>query len=309
MLRAARFIAGYGLEPDARAGRRGRGDAPTGSAIVSAERIRDELDKLIVVDDPAAGLWFLVDTGLADEFLPELPAMRLEQDPIHRHKDVLAHTIAVVENVRRRRRADVRLPRHPAGRAVPRRRQAARPAATGGQGRDVPPPRGGRGPHDPRAACRRCATRNDDVDAVSRAGRTCTCASTPTRWAGPTRRCAATSATPATLLDELNELTRCDCTTRNERKAAQLSRRMDELEARIAELRGARRSCAAIRPELDGNAGDGAPRRRPRAGRRRGAGASCSRSASTRARSATTRRCAASTSGGRRAPAVRPRRR
>ena len=72
--------------------------------IVSAERIRDELDKLLVVDDPSAGLWFLVETGLIDEFLPELPAMRLEQDPIHRHKDVLAHTIAVVANVARARR-------------------------------------------------------------------------------------------------------------------------------------------------------------------------------------------------------------
>ena len=66
---------------------------------MSAERIRDELDKLIVVDRPSAGLWFLVDTGLAEQFLPELPALRLEHDPIHRHKDVLSHTIAVVENV------------------------------------------------------------------------------------------------------------------------------------------------------------------------------------------------------------------
>ncbi len=95
MLRAARFIAGYGLVPqpgvtEAIAELGDRLD------IVSAERIRDELDKLMVADDPAPGLWFLVDTGLADEFLPELPAMRLEQDPIHRHKDVLAHTIAVV---------------------------------------------------------------------------------------------------------------------------------------------------------------------------------------------------------------------
>ena len=67
---------------------------------MSAERIRDELDKLIVLDRPSAGLWFCVDTGLADHFLPELPALRLEHDPIHRHKDVLSHTIAVVENVR-----------------------------------------------------------------------------------------------------------------------------------------------------------------------------------------------------------------
>ena len=76
MLRAARFISGYGLAPD---------DGLVAAVhemggrleIVSAERIRDELDKLIVVDDPAAGLWFLVDTGLAEHFLPELPQMRL----------------------------------------------------------------------------------------------------------------------------------------------------------------------------------------------------------------------------------------
>jgi poly(A) polymerase len=67
-------------------------------AIVSAERVRDELDKLMVVETPGPGLWFIVDTGLAAEFLPELPGLALEQDPIHRHKDVLAHTIAVVDN-------------------------------------------------------------------------------------------------------------------------------------------------------------------------------------------------------------------
>ena len=66
------------------------------------------------------------------------------------------------------------------------------------------------------------------------------------------------------LLAELNVLTRCDCTTRNERKAARLSRRMDELEVRIAELAAAE-ELAAIRPELDGNAGDGDPRHAARA--------------------------------------------
>ena len=99
MLRAARFIAGYQLSPTTELVEAVREMAPR-LEIVSAERVRDELDKLIVVDHPAAGLWFLVDTGLADQFLPELPAMRLEHDPIHRHKDVLTHTIAVVENVR-----------------------------------------------------------------------------------------------------------------------------------------------------------------------------------------------------------------
>ena len=96
MLRAARFLASYELEPDAdlidAVGR-----LHERLEIVSAERIRDELDKLIVVERPGPGLWFLVDTGLAAEFLPELPGLALEQDPIHRHKDVLAHTIAVVE--------------------------------------------------------------------------------------------------------------------------------------------------------------------------------------------------------------------
>ena len=87
---------------------------------MSAERIRDELSKLLLVDDPSAGLWFLAETGLSDEFLPELNAMRLEQDPIHTHKDVLAHTIAVVRNTRPELRGAAR-------RAVPRRRQAQDP--------------------------------------------------------------------------------------------------------------------------------------------------------------------------------------
>jgi len=96
MLRAARFMAGLGLVPD---------DELTAAVramherlqIVSAERIRDELDKLLVVPRPSTGLWFVVDTGLAAHFLPELPGLALEQDPIHRHKDVLAHTLAVVD--------------------------------------------------------------------------------------------------------------------------------------------------------------------------------------------------------------------
>ena len=65
--------------------------------IVSRERVRDELTKLLLGQEPARGLWLAVNTGLADEFLPELPALALEQDPVHRHKDVLRHTIAVVE--------------------------------------------------------------------------------------------------------------------------------------------------------------------------------------------------------------------
>ena len=96
MLRAARFAARFSLEPDpalTAAVERMHGRL----SIVSAERIRDELDKMVMVDVPSQALWFVVRTGLAEDFLPELPGLALEQDPIHRHKDVLAHTLAVVD--------------------------------------------------------------------------------------------------------------------------------------------------------------------------------------------------------------------
>ncbi|MBA3266877.1 MAG: CCA tRNA nucleotidyltransferase, partial [Acidimicrobiia bacterium] len=96
MLRAARFIAGYDLVPEPELVAAVR-SMRSRMEIVSPERIRDELDKLLVVKVPSPGLWFLVETGLAEEFLPEIPALGLEQDPVHRHKDVLAHTLAVVD--------------------------------------------------------------------------------------------------------------------------------------------------------------------------------------------------------------------
>ena len=222
-------------------------------SIVSAERIRDELDKLIVVDHPSAGLWFCVDTGLADEFLPELPNMRLEQDPIHRHKDVLTHTIAVVENVR-----------PPAPGDAPFDFRRTRLAALF---HDVGKPRtrgylAGKGVtfhHHEVVGARMTRKRltelrysTDDIEAITelvalhlrfhtyQMGWTDAAVRRYVRDAGP-------------LLTELNVLTRCDCTTRNERKAAELSRRMDELEERIAELAESE-ELAAIRPELDGNA-------------------------------------------------------
>ncbi|HJR18697.1 MAG TPA: CCA tRNA nucleotidyltransferase [Actinomycetota bacterium] len=98
MLRAARFVAQLGVTPaddlvDAMRAQRER------LKIISAERIRDELLKIIAAEHPAAGLDLAVEAGLGDEFLPELPALRLEQDPIHRHKDVYRHSLAVMENL------------------------------------------------------------------------------------------------------------------------------------------------------------------------------------------------------------------
>jgi poly(A) polymerase len=95
MLRAARFVATLRFDPDPEL-LRAVEQLRERLRIISAERIRDELSKLLLADDPSPGLWLISRTRLSDEFLPELNAMELEQDPIHTHKDVLAHTIAVV---------------------------------------------------------------------------------------------------------------------------------------------------------------------------------------------------------------------
>ncbi len=245
MLRAARFVAGYGLAPDAGPGRRPCGRMVDRLEIVSAERIRDELSKLSWSTDPSAGLWFLVDTGIADVVLPELPAMRVEQDPIHRHKDVLAHTIAVV----------AKTSPGPGRCAWPRcstTSASPRPARSGRRGvsfhhHEVV------GARMARDRLRALRFSNDQIEAITQLvylhlrfhgyG--------DDVWTDAAVRRYVRDAGP--LLDELNELTRCDCTTRNERKARRLAARMDALEARIAELRE-REELEAIRPDLDGEA-------------------------------------------------------
>ena len=257
-------------------------------SIVSAERIRDELDKIVMVDVPSVALWFVVRTGLAGEFLPELPGLALEQDPIHRHKDVLGHTLAVVDKT-----SPIRLLRlaalfHDVGK--PRTR-----AITDG---------GVSFHHHEVVGARMTRTRMEALRYSARptstrscAWSSCTCASTPTAWAGPTRPCAATCATPARTSTCLNELTRCDCTTRNAAKARALARRMDELEARIAEL-GEQEELQRPAPRPGRQPDHGAARHRP--GPRRGPGPwtsswSC---ASTRGRWARRRRRRACGPGG-----------
>jgi poly(A) polymerase len=241
MLRAARFVATLGFEPDAEllaavVQMRDR------LSIISAERIRDELSKLLVADDPSAGLWLISRTGLANEFLPELNAMELEQDPIHTHKDVLAHTIAVVAKTSPRLRLRLSALLHDVGKPGTR--------GIGPQGvtfhyHDVV---GARIARQRMQALRYPNDLTDDVAKLVelhlrfhtyRMGWTDSAVRRYVRDAGP-------------LLDDLNELTRCDCTTRNAKKAAALSRRMDQLEERIAELRE-QEELAKLRPALDGD--------------------------------------------------------
>jgi poly(A) polymerase len=241
MLRAARFIAGFGLEPDAALvgaveELRGRLE------IVSAERIHDELSKLLVVPDPTAGLWFLCETGLADEFLPELNAMRLEQDPIHTHKDVLAHTIAVVSNTRADLRVRLAALLHDIGK--PKTRSIG-PGGVSFHHHEVV---GARMADERLRALRFPSDVIADVTKLIYLHlRIHTYAM---GWTDRAVRRYARDAGP--LLDDLNHLVRSDCTTRNKVKARALNQRMDELEARIEALRE-QEELDAIRPPLDGH--------------------------------------------------------
>ena len=240
MLRAARFVAGYDLVPDpglvaAVESMRARLE------IVSAERIRDELSKLLAVPDPSPGLWLVTRTRLSDEFLPELNAMQLEQDPIHHHKDVLAHTIAVVAKTRPERRVRLAALLHDIGK--PKTRSFADGGVTFHHHEVV-------GARMAEERLRALRYPNDVVDDVTRLIYLHLRIHTYSLgWSDRAVRRYARDAGP--LLDELNHLVRCDCTTRNKRKAAALARRMDELEARIEVLR-AQEELDAIRPPLDG---------------------------------------------------------
>jgi poly(A) polymerase len=240
MLRAARFLAGYELEAD-----------PTLTAavtehaerieIVSPERIRDELDKLLVLPSPAAGLWFLVSTGLARCFLPELPALELEQDPVQRHKDVLAHTIAVVDKTQPDKILRLAALLHDIGK--PKTRSYG-PDGVHFHHHDVV------GARLARDRLRVLRYPEDEIADVARLVELHLRFHTyEMGWTDAALRRYARDAGP--LLWRLNELTRCDCTTRSVDKARALAARIDQFEVRFAELT-ARESLEAMRPEIDG---------------------------------------------------------
>jgi poly(A) polymerase len=240
MLRAARFAARYQMSPEG-ALLAAIGSGHSRLSIVSAERIRDELDKIVVLERPSTALWLVVQTGMAEEFLPELPGLALEQDPVHRHKDVLAHTLAVVDKTSPDRLVRLAALFHDVGK--PRTRAFGEGGVTFHHHEVV----GARMTRDRMEALRYPA---DDIDVVVRLVELHLRFHTyRLGWTDRAVRRYVRDAGP--LLDRLNELTRCDCTTRNVAKARALGRRMDELQSRIAELRE-RESLDAIRPDLDG---------------------------------------------------------
>ena len=242
MLRAARFVSTLGMDPapevvEAMRALRER------LRIVSAERIRDELSKLLQGGHVDRGLQLVVDIGLADEFLPELPALRLEQDPVHRHKDVFRHTLAVVkrcppEDLTLRLAALL----HDVGK--PATRQVT-PEGVQFHHHEVV---GARMAEERLRALRFPEKMVQDVRALVemhlrfhtyRLGWTDGALRRYVRDAGP-------------LLDRLNHLTRADCTTQNPKKAKVLAELQDDLEQRIARL-AEEENLAAIKPPLDGH--------------------------------------------------------
>ncbi|MGB8997316.1 MAG: CCA tRNA nucleotidyltransferase [Pseudonocardiaceae bacterium] len=250
MLRAARFVSqlGFTLAPRVRealiamAGEIGR---------ITVERVSAELSKLLLGANPRAGIELMVDTGLAEYVLPEVPAMRLEIDEHHQHKDVYTHSLIVLEQAIALEDGEpdlvLRLAAllHDIGKPATRRHE----------------PAGGVSFH------------HHEVVGAKMTRKRLRALRYPTRvidevaqlvflhlrfhgygggeWTDSAVRRYVTDA--GELLPRLNKLVRADCTTRNRRKALALQRTYDDLESRIERIR-AEEDLAAVRPDLDGNA-------------------------------------------------------
>ncbi|SNS79555.1 poly(A) polymerase [Geodermatophilus saharensis] len=255
MLRAVRFVAQLGLTPvdevqEALTAMSGE------LARITPERVQAELSRTLLQDAPRAALELFVSTGLADVVLPELPALRMEIDEHHQHKDVYSHSLTVLDRAIALEKADPEAPSpdlvlrlaallHDVGKPATRRHE----------------PRGRVSFHHHEVVGAKLVRKRltalrypkDVVEAVARLtflhlrfhgyGRG--------EWTDSAVRRYVTDA--GDLLPRLHKLVRSDCTTRNRRRAAALSATYDSLERRIAELSEAE-DLARVRPDLDGNA-------------------------------------------------------
>jgi len=258
MMRAARFAAqlGFTVADDALDAISEMHERIT---IVSAERVRDELTKLLLAPSPRPGLRVLVDTGLAGDVLPELPALRLEIDEHHRHKDVYEHSLTVLEQAISLETGTHAAPTGP----VPGPDLVLRLAALL---HDIGKPatrrfedEGGVSFHHhevvgAKLVARRLRALRFDKATVQAVARLTELhlrfhGYGEGGWTDSAVRRYITDA--GDLLERLHRLTRSDCTTRNRRKAARLSGAYDDLEVRIARLRE-QEEVRSIRPDLDG---------------------------------------------------------
>jgi len=253
MMRAARFASQLGFEVDA-ATVAAMHEMRERLQIVSAERVRDELTKIVMSPDPRRGLTLLVDTGLSEYVLPELPMLRLEADEHHHHKDVYEHTLTVLEQAMALE--DVHEPAsgpdltlrlaallHDIGK--PRTRKFESDGRVSFHHHEVV------GARMTRKRMQALRFSNEHIDDVARlvelhlrfhgygTG----------EWTDSAVRRYVRDAGP--LLTRLHKLTRADCTTRNRRRATALQRAYDHLEERIAQLQ-AQEELDSVRPDLDG---------------------------------------------------------
>lgn len=241
MLRLFRFQATLGFVPDDVAVEAVR-EMASRLGIISAERIRDELSKLIVAPAPGVALSLIVETGLADQFLPELPRLAMEQDPHHHHKDVLAHTFAVVGKTTPELTLRLAALLHDIGK--PDTREFGPEGVTFHHHEVV-------GARMARHRMRELRFPRQIVDDVSqlvylhlrphtlKLGWTDSAVRRYVRDAGH-------------LLEPLNELVRCDVTTANARREKAIQAGIDELEGRIAAL-SAKEELSRLRAPIDGN--------------------------------------------------------
>jgi poly(A) polymerase len=251
MMRAVRFVSqlGFAVEPRVLAAIRDmRGEL----SRVTAERIQMELSKLLCGRFPRRGVELMVDTGLADHVLPEVPAMRLEIDEHHQHKDVYQHSLVVLDQAIALEDPDdspdlvLRLAAllHDIGK--PATRRFVQGGGVSFHHHEVV------GAKLVRRRLRALRYSKEIIEEVAQLvylhlrfhgyGRG--------EWTDSAVRRYVTDAGP--LLSRLHKLVRADCTTRNKRKAAALQRTYDDLEARIARI-AAEEDLARVRPDLDGN--------------------------------------------------------
>ena len=254
MLRAARFAAQLGF--DVEDGTRAAIEKLRGTIeIVSAERVQSEIVRMMQTSDPVRGIRVLVETGLSDEFLPEIAAMKLEVDEHHHHKDVYEHSLTVVQQT-----IDLEQQRHPGAEpdvalriaallhdiGKPRTRKLERGGAVSFYHHDVV---------GSRMAKKRLQKLKFDTATIQTVGRLI---ELHLRFFGYAEGAWTDSAVRRYVrdagdeLERLHILTRADVTTRNQRKARRLATAYDDIETRIAELRE-QEEVDAIRPDLDGN--------------------------------------------------------
>jgi len=250
MMRAARFASqlNFDIAPDvseALAAMAGR------ISIISAERIREEFIKLLLSPNPRIGITILVESGLADLILPEIPKLKLEIDEHHHHKDVYEHSLTVLEQA-------IAQEERLGGPNLVIRLAALLHDIGKPKTRNLIPGGGVSFHHHEVVGARLTKTRlqalrfdNETIEAVS------TLVALHLRFHGygdgewtdsAVRRYVRDAGE---LLTHLHVLTRADCTTRNAKKAERLARTYDSLEERITKL-AAEEELSKIRPDLDG---------------------------------------------------------